>query len=90
MSNIEKSTPPIKVIYMVYVTDFQHSYASRDLIGVGLSREHAMNIIAMKAEKDGDPLSEDDMYNLKHINQTQGYDGCHEFVIDEVEPNILL
>lgn len=66
-------------MYLVYTTDFNHSYSSRDLIGACTSFTQVMKVIRSRAQIEGVKLNEDDIYNLNHIKQTQGYDGSFEF-----------
>lgn len=76
--------------YIVYTTDNWHSYASRDVIGFADCTVHAIHICQLKAKKDNETLSEDDLFNLQNISQTQGYTGEGEFHIEEVQENTLL
>lgn len=75
--------------YLVYKTDAWHSYASRDLIGVCTSVESVYDIINQKVKKEGETLSEDDLFNLSNIKQTYGYEGEGEFDYEEVDTDIL-
>lgn len=78
------------MVYIIYKTDFQHSYASRDMIGVASSKDNAINIIEQQAVKDGDKISSDDMYNLQNIMQTQNHTGNYEFDYEKVEVDTLI
>lgn len=80
----------MKKMFLVYKTDAQHSYASRDLIAVCDKKDLAISICEKQAKKEGGKLSKDSLYNLEHINQTQEYKGDGEFVIDVTEINTLL
>lgn len=75
--------------YLVYQTDSHHSYASRDLIAICTSKKTAISLIKKHADKQNEKISEDDLYNLQHINQTQGFEGEGEYVIESMEQNIL-
>lgn len=77
------------MIFLVYKTDSRHSYASRDLIGVATSPEEAYNICCQQAEKEGDELSDEQLFNLQNIKQTQGYSGNGEFAIEKAETDVL-
>lgn len=77
-------------MFLVYKTDNWHSYRSRDLIGVCTSFNIAFKICLQQAKKEGEKISEDDIYNLRNIKQTQDYTGEGEFVIEEIDKNILL
>jgi len=75
---------------VVYRTDVHHSYQSRDLIGITSDQYTAIDIIEQQVKKDGEKLSEDDLYNLNHIKQTQKYNGEGEFMFEYVETDVLL
>lgn len=77
-------------MYLVYHTDNQHSYASRDVIAVCTDRANALRICHEKAKLEGEKIDDDQMHNLVSLNQTQGYCGDGEFDIEEVKTNILL
>jgi len=77
------------MVYIVYKTDAWHSYASRDMLGVGTTKSNALKIVRQQVKKQGEKLSKDDLYNLDHINQTQNYNGEGEFVIEPLETNKL-
>lgn len=77
-------------VFLVYKTDAWHSYASRDIIGIGTTLRESFSIILKQVEKEGEDLSDDDKYNLSNIKQTQGYNGEGEFQIEPVNTNELL
>jgi len=77
------------MVYIVYKTDAWHSYASRDMLGVGTTKSNALKIVRQQVKKQGAKLSKDDLYNLEHINQTQNYGSEGEFVIEPLETNKL-
>lgn len=77
-------------VFMVYKTDVHHSYASRDIIGVATSQENALKLCREQAKKEGHSLKGWNMQFLQEKNQTQGYNGPGEFVIEEVYINKLL
>lgn len=80
----------MKNVYMAYKTDSWHSYASRDIIGVGSTHDDAIAICQAQAKKERSSISGQEMFNLENINQTQGYKGEGEFVIEEIQLNTLL
>lgn len=80
----------MKKIYIAYKTDAWHSYHSRDIIGVCTTFKNAVSICKKQAKKEGEKISNDELFNLNNIKQTQGYDGDGEFQIEEVEKNALL
>jgi hypothetical protein len=77
-------------IILIYKTDNWHSYGSRDLIGVASSMRSTLRIIKLHAKKEFQKLSEDDLFNLQNIKQTQGYEGDGEFDYEIVETNKML
>jgi hypothetical protein len=79
----------METIFLVYKTDSWHSYASRDLIGACTSKELAIDVCKKKAEGEGDDLSEEQLFNLNNIKQTQGYSGHGEFQYEEIDLNTL-
>lgn len=78
-------------VYAVYKTDVHHSYASRDLIGIGTNFLYAFYLVLEKSKKEGFPIerTSDQWYNLENIKQTQGYEGDGEFHIEPLETDIL-
>lgn len=77
--------------FICYKTDNWHSYNSRDLIGVATDMGEALCLCQLQAQKEGFTLSHDeDLPFLKENNQTQGYKGEGEFVIEPVDTNVLL
>lgn len=75
--------------FLVYKTDVHHSYASRDIIGVADCKANAICICQEQAKKD-EEISEEQLWNLATLKQTQGYDGEGEFQFEEVQINTLL
>lgn len=78
------------MIYLLYKTDVWHTRDSRELIGVCTSKLKVVKLCKQQAKKDEVKISDDDIYNLGHISQTQGYEGGGEFLFEEVDKNILL
>ena len=70
--------------FLLYITDYQHTHESKELIAVCKTQNRAIQLAQQYAKQQGEKLSEDDVYNLMYINQTQGYE-FNEFLIDEVE-----
>jgi hypothetical protein len=78
-------------MYLIYTTDFLHSYASREFQGVFDSKERVIKAIKKNSKIiTGAKLSKDDLFNLQNIDQTQGHEGAYEWVIEEVELNKLV
>lgn len=77
-------------MFIVYNTDNRHSYASRDVIALSKSIPQAIKLIEAHAKKTGDKISSDDLFNLQNIKQTQGFEGEGEYLIEEVEIDVLL
>lgn len=79
------------MIYLVYTTDFHHSYASRSFRGAFTSKEGAIaEITEQTGMLTGGRLSNDDLFNLQNIDQTQGHQGLYEWVIEKVALNELV
>lgn len=77
-------------IFLIYKTDVWHSYNSRDLIAIATNKEEVMNLCIDQARKEKADLTQEQLYNLRTINQTQRYDGEGEFFIEQCEVNTLL
>lgn len=77
-------------LFVCYRTDAHHSYASRDLIGIGTSMAQAYKICRLQAKKEGHKIDADQRFNLFNSSQTQGYQGIGEFHIDPVQRNKLV
>ncbi|NMA74305.1 MAG: hypothetical protein GX963_09140 [Bacteroidales bacterium] len=77
-------------MFLVYKTDAWHSYASRDLIGVGNTILSAIALCIQQSKKEGKKISSEQLWNLENLKQTQGYDWEEEFDIEEVQTNTLL
>jgi len=77
-------------MYLVYKTDTQHSYASRDIIALASNCVNAVLLCREQAEKEGEKIDTDQMYNLQNLKQTQGYSGEGEFQYEHIELDILL
>ncbi len=75
--------------FIVFTCDNWHTNGSKDLIAVCSDLQNSIKIIRQKARKEGKRISADDLYNLENINQTQGYKGEGEFIIEEYEENKL-
>ena len=89
-ASLNHKTITMEKIFLVYKTDAHHSYASRDIIGVATSPELAVSICQQQAKKEHEELSDDDLFNLRNIAQTQGYDGEGEFQFESVNTDELL
>jgi len=77
-------------MFIIYKTDAWHSYDSRDMIGLSDNISGTIKLIEKQVKKDGEKLDEDQLYNLQHLKQTQGYSGEGEFQFESVEVNKLL
>lgn len=77
-------------IIICYKTDAHHSFGSRDVIGVSLSMEGAIELCKKQAKKEGDKINSEQEFNLRNLKQTQGYSGTGEFHIERTETEILL
>ena len=77
-------------MYLVFKTDNWHTHASKDLIGICSGKEVVEEVVAECAKKENGKVSDDDWFNLFNINQTQGYEGEGEFVVEEVETDTYL
>jgi len=75
--------------WLCYTTDMQHSYKSRDLIGVCDNKATAAAICQEHAKKGGELISHEQLQNLMNIQQTQWHDGENEYVIEKVKRNSL-
>ena len=77
------------MIYLIYKTDDNHIHESKVLIGIAIKR-NPIFMIGEHVQKEGEKLSEDDVYNLANINQTQGYSGAGEFLYEAIEADELI
>ena len=74
-------------VILVYTTDHQHSYGSRDVIGIATNFQNAFFIAKKHAEVNNQIISQEQNTNLINLNQTQGMEGDYEYVIEEVLTN---
>jgi hypothetical protein len=77
----------MKTVTILYATDSRHN--NKELLGVFTTKGNAIKAAEEKAAQEDEKLSDDDLYNLERINQTQGYSGFGEFMLEEVELNKL-
>jgi hypothetical protein len=77
----------MKKVTVLYTCDLHHN--NKELIGVFTTKGNAIKATHEKASQEDEFISEDDLYNLERINQTQGYTGFGEFIIEELELNKL-
>jgi hypothetical protein len=77
-------------MFLLYKTDNWHNYASRDLLALCTTKKKVIQFAKEQAKKEGVKLSEDDLYNLENISQTQGFRGAGEFHFEQMEANKLL
>lgn len=74
---------------LVYITDNKHSYNSFNLIAVATNKANAIQLICNQVNNENEKLTDNDHFNLENINQTQGYKGEGEFLLQEIETNTL-
>ena len=75
----------------IYTTDAWHTRASRTPIAIADNKQIALSLIISYIETTkGEPLSEDDIYNINNIYQTQGYAGEVEFLLSAININTLI
>ena len=75
-----------KVIFLVYTCNEWHETSSKTLIAVASTKDKAISMIKRHAAGIDDcQLCPDDINNLERINQTQGYEGGNEFMIEPFE-----
>jgi len=77
-------------VFIVYKTDAQHSYVSRDILGIATNPFSAIDLIASKARAEGFKIDAEQYFNLQNIKQTQGYTGEGEFSFEQVKTDVLL
>ena len=77
-------------VWNVYVTDEWHTTRSKKLIAVTTDKLRAINFCLKYATKDNEFISQDDLYFLENINQTQNYLGDGQFVIEEIYLNEII
>jgi len=80
----------MKKVFAVYKTDNHHSHGSKDLIGTASEWGYAQVLCDEQARKEGESFDGDQQWNLANLKQTQGYRGEGEFVIEEIELNVLI
>ena len=77
-------------ITIIYKTDNQHSFKSRDVIGVSRNIDELTSLICQQVNKEGGSLYLEQWELLANTNQTQGYKGDGEFVVEEIEIGTLI
>ena len=77
----------MKTVTVLYTSDSRHN--NKEMIGIFTTKGNAIKAAEEKAAQEDEKISDDDLYNLERINQTQGYMGFGEFMIEEVELNRL-
>lgn len=80
----------MRTIFLVWSTDNHHTQHSKELLGVCTSKFTAINLIQDVAKEEDETISQDDLYNLENINQTQNYEGYGEFTIEEQPLDTIL
>jgi hypothetical protein len=77
----------MKTVTVLYTADSRHN--NKEMIGIFTTKGNAIKAAEEKAAQEDEKISDDDLYNLERINQTQSYMGFGEFMIEEVELNRL-
>jgi hypothetical protein len=77
----------MKTVTVLYTADSRHN--NKEMIGIFTTKGNAIKAAEEKAAQEDEKISDDDLYNLERINQTQGYMGFGEFMIEELELNKL-
>ena len=80
-------------IYNIYTVNQYHEHDTRELIGVSTYHEDLGPKVLIQeyiSKNNYDHLSQDDIYNLETIKQTQNYTEGFEFLIEQVETDKLL
>ena len=75
-------------VTILYRSDAWHN--NKEMLGVFTTKGNAINAAQQLALDEDEDLSIDDIYNLNNINQTQGYSGFGEFVVEEIEINKII
>ena len=76
-----------QTVFIVYRTDNHHTIATREIIGIGLTKEDAIQIIIEYTIYMAGVITPELLEQLKNINQTQGFSEPNEFMIEEYETN---
>lgn len=76
--------------FLLYKTDPWHTHDSKELLAICDTAESALSLAEMDAIQEGFPLKPEDLDQLVTMNQTQGYWGDGEYLIDEIESNVLI
>lgn len=78
-------------VFIVYKTDANHTYDSFDMLGVSTTFSGAIGMCSKHARiKEKAILSKEQQMLLEKIQQTQGYSGGGEFVIQPISIDMLL
>lgn len=77
-----------KFVFSVGCGDAWLSYSSITPIAITTTKEKAIELIVQHAENNEIELSDDALYNLREIGQTQGEDT--NYIIDLIELDTLL
>ncbi len=77
-------------IILIYKTDNHHSNDSKRVIAIAENEFKAIDLIKFYARRGDCEITDDDIFCLDNYNQTQGYEGEGEFVIEEVYLNTFV
>lgn len=80
----------MKTVTLLYTCDSNHSQESKELVGVFAKKSVAISAIKDRANREYEVISEDDLYNLERINQTQNYMRMGEFILEDWEINKII
>jgi hypothetical protein len=80
----------MKTLFLLYATDTWHTHQSKNLIAVCSSKEQAINMAQMHAKSEDEEISQDDLFNLEKLDQTQNYQGEGEFLIEYATINTFI
>lgn len=59
-------------------------------MAVCTTQKNVIKICKAIAEREDTKLTNDDLYNLTHLKQTQGYAGNGELIYEEVSKNAII
>lgn len=80
----------MKNVFVVYKTDNYHNYGNREVIGVASTQPIAINICKQQARKETFSIDKEQLFNLRNLKQTQGYEGEGEFHYEELAMDTLI
>ena len=75
--------------FILFSCDNHHTWGSTEVVAVCSNLNNAIKLAKQYAKKQGNKLSEDDLYMLRYKLQTQGYSGDGELMIEFFNQNEL-